>query len=271
MILASIAMLFVAVFFAFIVWLVYKRFWVKIDPKLEEAMGMLTGLNCGACGFSSCEIFAKAVSEGKEARCPMLDNGKMSKLYNILGTKGQESTLKKAIVLCKGTDKDKKFYAQYKGIGSCHAASLNAAYQGCSYGCLGFGDCIKSCPVSAISLRDGLVIVDMDKCIGCGLCVKECPRGIIELIDYNGKFIVSVACSNKDSILEVKEACKVGCIGCSLCVKLSSKGSFKMEDKLAKVSYSGSDLDREEDYKKIADKCPMHTIEIEYSKEKAGV
>ncbi len=271
MFLAPIAMLSVAIFFAFIVWLVYKKFWVKINPQLEEAMEMLTGLNCGACGFSSCESFAKAVSGGEKAQCPMLDKDKMLKLYNVLGIKGSELTTKKAIVLCKGTDRDKKFYAHYKGIESCHAASLNSAYQGCSYGCLGFGDCSKVCPVSAISIKDGLAVIDMDSCIGCGLCVKECSRGIIKLIDYNGNFIVNVACSNQDGILEVKEVCKVGCIGCSLCAKLSSDGSFKMKDKLAEVDFSSVDLSKEEDYKNIASKCPMHTIDIEYSKQKAGI
>jgi len=201
----------------------------------------------------------------------MLDSDKMSKLCNILGTKGVESTLKRAVVLCKGTDKDKKFYARYRGIESCHAASLNAAYQGCSYGCLGFGDCSKVCPVSAISIKDGLAIIDINRCIGCGLCIKECSRGIITLVDYNGKFIVYVACSNKDSALEVKEVCKVGCIGCNLCVKLLSEGSFKIEDNLARVSCGGNGLDREEEYKKVIDKCPTHTIEIEYSKKRAGI
>ena len=267
MIVASIAMLSVAVFFAFIVWLVYKRFWVQIDPELDKAIGMLTGLNCGACGFSSCESFAKAVSSGEKARCPMIDSDKMSELYNVLGVEGARSSIKKAVVFCKASNENRECYAQYKGIESCYAASLNAAYQGCSYGCLGFGDCVEICPVAAISVKDGLAVIDIDRCIGCGLCVKECPRGIIKLVDYNGSFAAYVACSNKDSALRVREICKVGCIGCSICVKLSPEGTFNVEDNLAKVVNNSSILDREEDYKRALDKCPMHTIDIKYSKE----
>jgi formyltetrahydrofolate-dependent phosphoribosylglycinamide formyltransferase len=265
MIMASIAMLSLAVLFAFIVWLIYKKFWVEIDPKLDKAINMLTGLNCGACGFASCESFARALSKGQEARCPMLDGVKMSKIYDALGVKGSNDVLKKALVFCKAFDKDKEFLARYKGIKSCYAANLNSAYQSCSYGCLGFGDCVEVCPVSAIRIEKGLAVIDIDSCIGCGLCVKECPRGIIQLIDYNGKFIPYVACSNKDSALRTKEICKVGCIGCGICVKLSSEGTFKVEDNLARATSSGVDLSREEEYKKVSGKCPMSTIDIKYS------
>lgn len=39
--------------------------------------------------------------------------------------------------------------------------------------------CIASCPVDAITKRDGdgVVLIDQDKCIGCKYCIWACPYG----------------------------------------------------------------------------------------------
>jgi len=41
--------------------------------------------------------------------------------------------------------------------------------------------CISSCPVSAISREDGLVLIDAETCIGCGACETVCPYGAIKI------------------------------------------------------------------------------------------
>jgi len=38
--------------------------------------------------------------------------------------------------------------------------------------------CEKVCPTEAITIRDGVVLVDNDKCIGCRYCEFVCPWGI---------------------------------------------------------------------------------------------
>jgi len=48
--------------------------------------------------------------------------------------------------------------------------------------CTACGTCVKSCPVEAITLREGgngddRAVVDADRCIGCGVCVRFCPAG----------------------------------------------------------------------------------------------
>jgi len=48
--------------------------------------------------------------------------------------------------------------------------------------CVGCELCQKQCPVNAISIKDGVAIIDQDKCTKCGLCLKSCPqKAIIEI------------------------------------------------------------------------------------------
>lgn len=40
--------------------------------------------------------------------------------------------------------------------------------------CTGCGTCAEICPVDALSIEDGVAVVDEEWCIGCGLCVPRC-------------------------------------------------------------------------------------------------
>lgn len=42
--------------------------------------------------------------------------------------------------------------------------------------CSGCGICVRECPVSAISMKEGKAKIDMDKCIRCGKCHEVCPK-----------------------------------------------------------------------------------------------
>ena len=53
----------------------------------------------------------------------------------------------------------------------------------CSAGCIGCGLCKKICPENAISVVNGLAVIDYDKCISCGLCATVCPKKVI--VDLN--------------------------------------------------------------------------------------
>ncbi len=47
--------------------------------------------------------------------------------------------------------------------------------------CNGCDICTDICPVAAVSLEDGLPVVDAEWCIGCGVCVHACPTGAARL------------------------------------------------------------------------------------------
>jgi len=261
MLFSGVVMFFIAFGFAILIWFISRKFAVEVNPKLEKILEILPGLNCGACGFASCENMAGALLEGKEVSCPVGGREKMRLIYKILGREmGDAQGIKKAFVFCSATDDEKKFLAEYRGVKTCKIANLYSFYQACIYGCLGFGDCARVCPVSAITVKNGRAEVDIDKCIGCGLCVDACPRGVIKLLHLESDFLVAVACSNKDRAKEVKEVCSRGCIGCGLCVKLGPPDGFVLQDGLAVVNVDKLKDYPEEKWLPAIEKCPVKVI-----------
>ena len=78
-----------------------------------------------------------------------------------------------AVVRCNGTCANRPRVNQYDGAKSCAiAASLYGGETGCSYGCLGCGDCVAACQFDAIHMNPetGLPEVDEEKCTACGAC-----------------------------------------------------------------------------------------------------
>ncbi|MBO4406437.1 MAG: RnfABCDGE type electron transport complex subunit B, partial [Clostridia bacterium] len=52
------------VLFGYLLSLASKFFAVKIDERQEKIRACLPGANCGGCGYSGCDAYAKAVNEG---------------------------------------------------------------------------------------------------------------------------------------------------------------------------------------------------------------
>lgn len=48
--------------------------------------------------------------------------------------------------------------------------------------CVLTGDCMKICPVKAISVKDGKAVIDQEKCDLDGLCIPVCPQGAIHMV-----------------------------------------------------------------------------------------
>ncbi|MFH2028892.1 MAG: RnfABCDGE type electron transport complex subunit B [Nanoarchaeota archaeon] len=218
-----------------------KRFAVRTDPRVAEIRKVLPGANCGACGAAGCDAFAETVVKGDLPldACIPGQQEVAKKIADILGQKVTAVKGKNVAQLhCKGTKENCKAKFNYQGIKTCESASLiQDGYKECSYGCLGFGDCVIVCPFNAIEMQDnGLPSVNKDKCTGCGNCIKKCPKGLFKLVPADKK--VHVLCSSKDIAKNTIKVCKVGCIACKQCEKACPADAIHVIDNIAKIDYS---------------------------------
>jgi electron transport complex protein RnfB len=171
------------------------------DPKIEQAAEILPGANCGGCGYAGCADYAKAMVLNGASANLCLPGGAdvVAALSSLLGVTAANADRKTAIVLCAGDSVKSPRRFRYNGVATCYAAAVigGGGDKLCAYGCLGYGSCARSCPVSAIEITDRhLAVVHADLCIGCGACVKACPRSLIKLVPESRT--IHVLCSSKD-------------------------------------------------------------------------
>lgn len=236
-----------------------EKFKVEVDEKEILVREELPGNNCGGCGFAGCDALAKAIARGeaKVNACPVGGENVADKIAAIMGVDAGEMVKMTAYVKCSGTcDKATNLY-EYVGPQDCKLASYmqNTGSKTCTYGCLGFGSCVKACEFGAISVVDGVAVVDRDKCKACGKCIEVCPKNLIELVPYEAN--VKVACNSKDKGVVVKKACSAGCIGCMICTKQCEFGAITVTNNIAHIDY-----DKCTGCGKCAEKCPVKVIHI---------
>ncbi len=210
-------------------------FAVPRDEKTEELKELLPGANCGACGYSGCEGYARAMAhEGAAVGLCSPGGEEVAKATGeVLGVSA-EVVKKAAMIHCAGCEALTEKTADYRGIPSCKAAS--AFYGGdksCTYGCLGYGDCAAVCDKHAIRVENGMAVVDLDKCVGCGVCASACPRSLITVT--TNLETAFVACSSHDKGGVAKKLCKAACIGCMRCQKACEHGAVTVTNFLATV------------------------------------
>ncbi len=257
-----IAMGSIGLLFGIILSILDKKLKVEEDPRVKKILDILPEINCGACGFSGCKAYAKAAVEKNDLMGGCKPGGEEvnKKLAEIVGADNNRRVPLKVIALCGAKYGEKKISVDYKGPKTCNAANQTSANIDCKYGCLGFGDCIEVCPVNALSLDNGKIIVDYNLCIGCGKCVEVCPRDILALAEVKDENIYTVACRNPEDTLSTKKVCSTGCIGCALCTKIIKDSPFYMEYKLAKIDYKKIEGRDEAELDKAKDKCPVGII-----------
>lgn len=227
----------IAVLFAALIVLVSKLTAIKTDEREEKIKDLLSGANCGGCGFAGCADFAKAVLEGRAdiSSCGPTSKENKAAISKILGVEFSGETLC-AFVHCNGGNAAADKFDYIGNNGCTYKATFAGGNKACAFGCLGDGTCAISCDYGAITVENGVAKIDKKKCVACGKCVKACPKKLIELLPE--KIKVVVACSSLCKGKDVMTACKNGCIGCGLCEKACPEGAITMQDNLPKIDYA---------------------------------
>ena len=227
---------------ALLLFVVAKQFKVEEDPRIDEVEKMLPGANCGGCGFPGCRGMSEALVKNDDISslyCPVGGAECMKIVANYLGKAAAERVPMVAVVRCAGSCENRPKTNTFDGAHSCLvASSLYAGDTGCSFGCLGLGDCVAKCEFDALHINPatGLPEVDEEKCTACGACVKACPKMIIELRKKAPKGRkIYVSCVNKAKGAVARKACKVACIGCGKCAKVCPFEAITVENNLAYI------------------------------------
>lgn len=216
-----------------------RLFAVEEDETAVKIRECLPGANCGACGYAGCDGYAKALSEDAGVKTNLCIPGADAvsrQISEILGVDFADVVEQVAVVHCLGDCEHTSPKMEYEGIQSCKAAKTLYGGKGkCTFGCLGYGDCLSVCPNDAICIEKGIAHINTRLCVGCGLCVKACPQGIIGIVDDVERVVIK--CSNKEKGALVRQECSNGCIGCKKCEKTCAQGAIKVTDNLAAIDY----------------------------------
>jgi Na+-translocating ferredoxin:NAD+ oxidoreductase subunit B len=226
--------------FATILAVAYRLLKVQEDPRIEATEDLLPGSNCGACGQPGCHAFAEQLVAGrvKPGMCTVASADVVESVADFLDVDPGERDKRVARLRCAGGKAQAYQIAEYWGFENCRAASVvSGGGKGCSWGCLGLGDCEVSCTFDAIAMNDnGLPAVDIEKCTACGDCVNACPRGLFELRPLKNKLFVQ--CSTPLSGEAASALCTAACDACGRCAADAAPGLIHMDNNLPVVDYS---------------------------------
>ena len=178
-------------------------FKVEVDEREEKILSVLPGANCGACGFAGCSAYAAAVvNDGAPVNsCSVGKSAVAKKIADIMGIEAQEIEPMTAKVMCGGNCDVATDKYEYMGMPDCRAAAkLGGGAKNCPNGCLGLGSCVAVCKFGAISIENGVAVIDEDKCEACGMCVKQCPKHIIAMIPKKNKYYVECMNTEKGAL-----------------------------------------------------------------------
>lgn len=223
-------------FFGVVLGLADRKFAVKVDERVEAVRNVLAGANCGACGYAGCDAFAQAVVNGEAPPegCKPAGASAAQTIGEIMGISVSDQPKVIACVACQGTYGTTEARYTYTGFDSCHAAAAMAGGpKECRFACIGLGDCVRTCPLNAITIVNGVANINRNICVGCGACIAGCPRSLIQIVPEENEFYVS--CSNVDFGRAATTVCQKSCIACKRCVKACPTGAISVENNIARI------------------------------------
>lgn len=216
-----------------------KKLYVYEDPRIDVVEGMLPHANCGACGYPGCRPFAEALVKGEmlPGKCTVSSEEGRQEIAAFLGVDAGSEEKRVARLACAGGINVAINRATYEGMSSCRGASLiSGGGKGCSWGCLGHGDCEVVCDFDAISMNAfGIPLVDEAKCTACGDCVEVCPKDLFSIQPVSHR--LWVACKSLEAGDGVLEDCEVGCTACGKCA-MDAPNLISMIHNLPVIDYS---------------------------------
>jgi Na+-translocating ferredoxin:NAD+ oxidoreductase RNF subunit RnfB len=244
--------------FAVLIAVANRHLRVWEDPRIDAVAAMLPNANCGACGLPGCRAFAEQAVAGaiQPSRCTVASADDREAIAQYLGVDAGEALKRVARLRCAGGTDVAVQRAEYRGLRSCAAAGAVAAGgKGCTWGCLGFGDCAVSCDFDAIAMSaTGLPVVDPARCTACGDCVDACPKDLFVLLPEANHLLVQ--CRNLLAGDEVLEQCRVACTACGRCVQDAAPGLISVVSGVAVVDYARI---AQEDERAVS-RCPTDAI-----------
>lgn len=217
----------------------HRKLKVWEDPRIDAAVELLPGTNCGACGFAGCRAFAEANIRGEAvpAGCTVMGPEDVEDFAAFLGVEAGEAQKRVARLLCAGGSDVALRKADYFGVESCAAAvAVSGGGKACVWGCVGLADCAVACDFDAIAMTPfGLPAVDPDKCTACNDCVVACPLDLFVLMPLDHHLIVQ--CKNLLEGDAATDVCSVACNACGRCVADAAPGLIEIRRGLAVVDY----------------------------------
>jgi len=216
-----------------------KKLYVWEDPRIDQVEQMLPLANCGACGCPGCRAFAEKAVKGEiePGKCTVSSPAGVAKIAQFLQVDAGSHEKRVARLACAGGAHVAKQQANYAGLESCRAAALvSGGGKGCSWGCLGLGDCERACEFHAIDMDvNGLPVVTESKCTACGDCVDICPKALFSLHVVSHR--LWVACRNQLNGDLAEAECEVACTACGRCAA-DAPGLVNIVNNLAVVDYA---------------------------------